>query len=67
MRNYLEHNFPVILHDSVPVRLDKELREKLNSFLPIYRQIFERIVLTKGLSKDDFAFLQPRIIMLGCF
>lgn len=60
MKDYLEHHFPVILHVAYPVRLDADLRKKLNLFLPIYRQALEEVVRSKGRKKTDYRFLIPK-------
>lgn len=59
MKGYLEHHFPVILHVACPVRLDAELRRKLNSFLPVYRRVLEEVVQSKGRTKKDYRFFMP--------
>jgi len=57
--DYLEHHFPIILHVAYPVRLDTDLRAKLNIFLPIYRQALEEAVRLKGRNRTDYRFLIP--------
>jgi len=59
MREYLDHHFPTILHNAVPTRLTGELREKLNSFFPLYRKHLENAVQAKGRLKSKYKFLRP--------
>lgn len=57
--DYLKHYFPVILHVASPVRLDGQLRSKLNKFLPVYRQALEDVIISKGRKRTEYRFLVP--------
>lgn len=64
---YLKHHFPLYVHAAMPLKLEGDIREKLNNFLPLYRTELEKTIKNKGRKKADYRFLQPHhlaIVML---
>lgn len=58
-KKYLDHHFPVILHTAAPAMLEKEMKNKLNDFLPILRESFKKVVFSKGRKHTDYKLLKP--------
>lgn len=64
---YFEHHFPLFTHTARPVKLEGDIRKKLENFLPLYRKSLEKIILAKGRKKANYRFLRPHhlaIIMM---
>lgn len=64
MREYLDHYFPVILHSARPQGLDGELEKRLNKFLPLFRDSFKKVVLSKGRDLRKYKFLRPHHLVV---
>lgn len=69
--DYLEHYFPLFVHTARPTKLEGDIRNKLENFLPLYRKALEKAVVGKGRRKSDYRFLRPHhlaiVMMLNKF
>ncbi|MEK4487895.1 hypothetical protein MHH81_20520 [Psychrobacillus sp. FSL H8-0484] len=56
---YLEKRFPLIMHAAIPVRLNEELRSKVNIILDRYTSILSNVIKQMGRNINDYIFFAP--------